>query len=185
MRPPRSRIPQRRRIFLCCEGESELGYSGVLRGFLNACGAHIHLDPVKLRGGDPLALIEDALSKLHERRRRHGNYEKHAVLLDDDKLGLKPDRDAKIRSLVETEQVTLLWQRPCHEALLLRHLSGCGHRHPASSADALAELRRHWPSYVKGLSAMEISKQIGDEQIRKAMTVEPALNDFLGSLGVR
>lgn len=185
MRRSPSQIRPRRRVFLGCEGESELGYVGVLQRFLDASGSYVHLDPVALEpGGDPLALVERAKQRIEQRERTHGGYEKHAVLLDADRLGQKPDRDAKIDALAKSRRITLLWQYPCHEGLLLRHLIGCAQRRPRQSADAIAELCRHWPEYEKGLSTLEIRKRIGEQQIRQAMTVEPQLRAFLNSLGI-
>jgi hypothetical protein len=179
------KIPQRRRVFLGCEGESERGYGGVLRWFLDSAGAHVHLELKKLGGGDPLAQFEKA-RKFIEWDWKLGNYyEIHAVLLDTDKLGAASGRDAQIQELIRATRIIPIWQRPCHEAFLLRHLLGCEQRQPLGSADAIAQLRREWPDYEKGLSAMELAERIGEQQIRQAMAVEPELADFLRSLGVR
>jgi RloB-like protein len=186
MRRLQSQIRPRRRIFLGCEGESELGYVGVLQRFLDASGSHVHLDSVTLEpGGDPLALVERATQRAEQRERTHGSYEQHAVLLDADRLGQEPDRDARMEGLAKSRRITLLWQHPCHEALLLRHLPGCAQRRPPQSTEAIAELCRHWPEYEKGSSILQIRKRIGEQQIRQAMTVEPALRAFLNSLGIR
>jgi RloB-like protein len=186
MRRRHTQIPPRRRVFLGCEGESERGYARVLQSFLEESGLHVRLLPVTLEpGGDPLALIERAKRRIEEGQRNQDGYEQHAVLLDADRLGQKRDRDIRMRALAKSQRIELLWQDPCHEALLLRHLPGCAQRRPPQSAEALAELRRHWPAYEKGLSAQEIQKQIGGQQIRQAMTVEPQLRAFLNSLGIR
>jgi hypothetical protein len=185
MRQSYRQIRPRRRVFLGCEGESELGYAGVLQWFLDSSGSHVYLDAVTLEpGGDPLALIERAKDRIEQRQQAHGSYEKHAVLLDADRLGQKPDRDARIAGLVKSPRILLLWQDPCHEALLLRHLTGSAQRRPPQSDDAIAELCRHWPEYEKGMSAWGIRKRIGNQQIRQAMTVEPDLRAFLNSLGI-
>jgi hypothetical protein len=66
----RPTIPQRRRIFLGCEGESERSYSALLNQVaLEERNLHIALDVELLRpgGGDPLALVQLAC-RLIERK---------------------------------------------------------------------------------------------------------------------
>lgn len=186
MRRSHLQIRPRRRVFLGCEGESERGFGGALQWFLDESGPHVYLDLVTLEpGGDPLALVDRAKCRIEERQRKHGSYERRAVLLDADRLGQKPDRDAQIQGLARSAKMTLIWQHPCHEALLLRHLIGCGQLRPQSCADAFTALRRRWPDYKKGLSAVELAERIGEQQIRQAMAVEPEFGNFLRSLGVR
>ena len=180
-------IRPHRRVFLGCEGKSEFGYGGVLQQFLKSAGAHVHLDLVKLQpgGGDPLALVERARKLIDRHREHHDAYDSHAILLDADLLGIARDRDAQIEGLARSAKIVLIWQHPCHEAFLLRHLIGCGQLRPQTSADAFAALRRRWPDYEKGLIKMQIAERIGEQQIRQAMAVEPELDRFLRSLGVR
>ncbi|WP_458438079.1 hypothetical protein [Methylorubrum extorquens] len=124
MRRGSARIPQRRRVFLACEGESEQSYGALLSRLINARHARTHLDIVLVQpgGGDPLAIVEQAIRLLNLRARRFGTYTSRAVLLDTDKLGLTPGRDKQIESLADRHSLDLIWQSPCHEALLLRHL---------------------------------------------------------------
>jgi hypothetical protein len=77
----------------------------------------------------------------------------------------------------------LLWQEPCHEALLLRHLEGCQTLRPQSPAAALDELMRRWPDFSKGSSADRLSIRIGAQQIAAAASVEPSLREFLDAIG--
>jgi hypothetical protein len=66
MRRRRSLIPQRRRIFLGCEGESERAYGALVGRLLEKRRRDRHLDVVLLRpgGGDPLALLELAIKRI-------------------------------------------------------------------------------------------------------------------------
>jgi hypothetical protein len=194
MRPVRRlSIPQRRRVFLGCEGESEQGYGALLSRLLEQrCieenrPPDIHLDPVLLRpgGGDPLALVELALRLIAEGGSKRGAYAIQAVLLDADKLGQAPERDRQMREVAATANLRLIWQRPCHEALLLRHLENCHDQRPPTAKEAIQRLTRHWPNYVKGLSAIKLAQRIDASAVRQAALVEPELHEFLDEIGFR
>jgi hypothetical protein len=139
----RSVIPQRRRIFLGCEGESERSYATFLGQFLREHHRlHIALAPEVLRpgGGDPLALVQLAVRRIARNERNHGPYELKAVLLDSDKVGADLARDRSMHNLAADQQIRLIFQQPAHEGFLLRHLSGCQQQRPPTATIALARL---------------------------------------------
>jgi len=72
MRRPRVLIPQRRRLFVGCEGESEQAYVALLARLSGEAGLAVHLDAVLLQpgGGDPLAIVERAAARAAEREGR-------------------------------------------------------------------------------------------------------------------
>ena len=177
---PRSSIPPRLRVFLGCEGESERSYGALLNRLL----PKVYIETAVLRGGDPLSLVKRAITRIDERERKRSPFAVRAVLLDSDQLGQVPDRDAQISAAARRAGLQLIWQRPCHEALLLRHFQGCGQRRPQTPALAIEELIRHWPQYMKGTSAVELSRQIGEQELRQVLPVEPELGTFLRALGL-
>jgi hypothetical protein len=180
-------IPQRRRIFLGCEGESERGYATFLGQILREHhGLHVALTPEVLRpgGGDPLALVQLALHRIARNERNHGPYQLKAVLLDSDKVGADRDRDRSMRDLAADHQIRLIFQEPAHEGLLLRHLTGCQQHRPRTAAIALEALRREWPNYRKPMSSQEIAERIGEVGVRQACEVETDLREFLIELGL-
>ena len=179
-------IPQRRRVFLGCEGESERGYGALLRRLIEARGLHVHLDPVLLRpgGGDPLALVERAQRLITEdERKRDEPYTVRAILLDSDRLGQSPVRDSRVNAAADAARLRLIWQQPCHEALLLRHIMGCSDLRPTTPDLAMTELCKRWPDYVKGLSEMQLAGRIGERELRQVLRVESELAGFLSDLG--
>jgi hypothetical protein len=95
MRRRRATIPQRRRIFLGCEGESEQGYGALLSRIAEGMNLHLAIQSVLLRpgGGDPLDLVSLAIELSERDERRRGAFAFKAALLDCDKLGVSPDRD--------------------------------------------------------------------------------------------
>jgi hypothetical protein len=58
----------------------------------------------------------------------------------------------------------LIWQEPCHEAVLLRHVAGCDQLRPQTSAAAIAELRKCWPDYQKGWRTISIQSASGAQR---------------------
>lgn len=184
MRRGRARIPQRRRIFLACEGESEQSYGALLSRLIDVQHRRTYLDIVLVQpgGGDPLAIVERATRLMRERVRRFGAYAARAVLLDTDKLGLNPERDGRIEALAERDGLRLIWQKPCHEALLLRHLDGCAALRPVDTARAVDELQRRCGGYRKGMAAMRLATFIDARGVLRAAAVEPALDDFLTAI---
>jgi len=186
MRRRRLLIPQRRRIFLGCEGESERGYGALIGRLLESQRRDVHLHVVLLKpgGGDPLALIEQARKRILEgERKSEAPYVHRAVLIDDDRLGQAPLRDAQITPTAQAARIRVIWQTPCHEALLLRHLDGCQQLQPPTSPQALVELRQRWPEYVKGMPALRLADRIDDAAIRRALQVERELAEFFADLG--
>lgn len=178
--------PQRRPVFLGCEGESERGYGTLIGRLRDELRRDLHLDVSLLRpgGGDPLALVEMACRKIaYNERNRDIRYSVRAILLDSDKLGQSPARDQNMVRIAQAAGLHLLWQEPCHEALLLRHLEGCQTLRPQSPAAALDELMRRWPDFSKGSSADQLSIRIGAQQIAAAASVEPSLREFLRAIG--
>jgi hypothetical protein len=95
-------VPPRLRIFFGCEGESERSYGAFLGQVLQISGGHLHLDAVLLRpAGDPLALVELACRRIVENERKRDRYALRAVLLDADRMGETPVRDARIGPIAE------------------------------------------------------------------------------------
>jgi hypothetical protein len=47
----------------------------------------------------------------------------------------------------------------------------------------MEELRRRWPDYVKGTSAMQLAKRISIREIGWAASVEQSFREFLYEIG--
>ena len=101
-RSPRPFIPQRRRVFLGCEGESERGYGAQLGELLQLTGLAVHLRP---GGGDPLALVELAVQRIRDLESKRGPYAIRAVLLDANGIG-QMLRDARMTSIATAVRVS-------------------------------------------------------------------------------
>ena len=182
----RAARPQRTRIFIGCEGESEQGYATLLQRAADAVGRFVHLDAVVLQpgGGDPCALVEEALKRVWQRERQHGDrYAYRFVLLDADKLGQQRQRDARAEALADGV-LNLIWQQPCFEATLLRHLPECLQLRPPLTADALVQLRQRWPDYRKPMPAIRLATRIDQSAFERIRRVEPELARLLDVIGI-
>lgn len=187
MKVRRGLIPQRRRIFVGCEGESEQGYAALLARLIDEARLAVHLDAVLLQpgGGDPLAIVERAAARADERDRRRGDpYERRFVLLDHDKFGQSPQRDQRIVSVAADAGLQLIWQRPCHEALLLRHLDGCDQLRPLSTSIACQQLVARWANYEKGMPATRLAERLDRAAITRVAAVEDELAALLQEIGL-
>jgi RloB-like protein len=180
-------VPQRRRVLVGCEGDSERGYAALLGELLDGIRADRYLDIVPLQpgAGDPLQLVERAIAYLAADARKRGrlSYMERAILLDRDRRTDNPDRGAQAETRARANKLRLIWQQPCFEALLLRHLPSCRERRPPMTALAIDELERHWPGYVKGLPAIRLAERIDAAAVRQAAAVEPELAAFLRTIG--
>lgn len=180
--------PQRAPIFVGCEGESERGYVALLGRLVEQAALPVHLDPVLLQpgGGDPLAIVERAVQRLAERRRkRQTAYHAQFILLDRDKWGQVPARDVQIAGVAARADLQLVWQTPCHEAMLLRHLENCAALRPPSTPIAEAQIAQRWPEYEKPMDAADLAVRLDRAAVMRATAVEPDLARLIEAIGLR
>ena len=182
----RLRIQLRKRIYLGCEGQSEQSYGARLGQIADAAGLHLYFDSDVLQpgGGDPLALVQLAIRRIREKEARRGVFAFRAILLDCDKVGAKPERDAQIRQLSSRNRLHLIWQDPCHDAFLLRHLEGQQTARPITSDLAEQALKGVWAEYQKAMPAVRLAIRIDLHAVRRASSVEAALAAFLDQIGL-
>ena len=171
--------PQRRRFLIACEGESEVGYAAFLRRLSDEAGLATHLDIRRCHGGDPLAIVETALTELNVRSARRGAYIGQAIFLDADRRDDVPDRTARADRLIRQHGFRAIWSQPALEALLLKHLPGCERFQPATSAIAVQQLQERWQGYRKGMTANDLRARLDRAAVERAASVLPELRQFL------
>jgi hypothetical protein len=186
MKTRRPIIPQRRVIFVGCEGDSEAAYAGLLQDFATNAGLHIHLSiaPLAPGAGDPLDRVEMAVRRIVYLRKTRIAPEERFVLLDRDQADRDPARGLRAQQIADQNDIHILWQRPCFEAVLLRHLPGRAANRPPQTQDAQAALRNEWAQYRKPMSRSDLAKRISLEDVLRAATVEPDLERLLRCLGL-
>lgn len=179
-------IQRKKPVHLGCEGESEVAYCQVLNNLLRAkdLPVHLHVEVLAPGTGDPLSRVQRALQRITERERRRVRFQLKAILLDSDQAALQPDRVGRATRLAAQHDIALIWQNPCHEALLLRHMPNCADRRPPNSRAAQQMLRRPWPQYEKPMPRVQLAKRIDLDAIRQAAGVEPELRMFLVDIGL-
>ena len=177
-------LPQRRIVFVGCEGESERAYVGLLNDIARTQGKALAIQAHLLNpgAGDPHELVKRAVQRLAAKRRLGDRYVHVAVFLDEDQCALAPEKCAAAQALATLHQMQLVWQQADHEAFLLRHLNNCHALRPPHSA-SLALLQRYWPEYVKPMTIRHLAQRIGVAQLQQARTVETQLHIFLNAIG--
>lgn len=173
-------------IFLGCEGESEQAYGQLLNDLLQAAGHPVHLEVVNLSpgAGDPLSRLRRAGQQIVRRRQRRSEFARRAVLLDLDQVQNDNQRRQQAEQLANQLDVRIIWQDPCHEAMLLRHLDGYAQHRPPTTQAAGAALQVAWPQYAKPMTKIMLARRIGLADIRRAAAVEPLLAAFLQDVGL-
>ena len=104
------------------------------------------------------------------------------VLLDKDQADADPKKAQSAQNLAQQKGITIIWQDPCFEAVLLRHLPNCSTRRPATSQIAEAELKKEWADYTKGMQSASLEKRIDKAALTRVAAEEPDLGALLSFL---
>jgi RloB-like protein len=172
------------RIFVGCEGKSEMAYVALIRLFCENAGLRVHLVPIDLDAGDPLSRVEEALRRINDQQRNRENFAARFILLDDDQTVRHPQRALQAKDLAQKNDISLIWQSPCHEAMLLRHFETHTNDRPASSAIADRQLKTVWREYLKPMERRDLERKIGFDAVLRVAKVEQGLFAFLTRLGL-
>lgn len=183
-RPPY--IELRRPIYVGCEGTSEVGYAGFLQDLLREANlpVHLHVDELGPGAGDPLSRIEMAVLRLKQLQKKRSAPQDRFVLLDFDQAERDPQRAERAYRLAADNRIAILWQRPCFEAVLLRHLEGKAGNRPPDTSGAIKALEREWAGYAKPMTRAALAKRIDLAAVLRAAAVEPDLNALLRCIGL-
>ena len=183
-RPPH--IELRRPVYIGCEGRSEVGYVGFLQDLIRDANlpVHLHVDELGPGTGDPLSRIEMAVLRLKLLQKKRRAPTERFALLDYDQTELDPQRAERARELAADNGITILWQRPCFEAVLLRHLDGKAANRPPDTPGAIKALEREWPEYKKGMTRANLARRIDRDAVLRAVGVEAELQALLRCIGL-
>ncbi|MDX8510536.1 RloB domain-containing protein [Mesorhizobium captivum] len=174
-------IPPRTPIFLGCEGESEQAYGQFLNDAIREAGQPFHIEVVNLNpgAGDPLARIKRADQEITRRSKRRAEFRFKAVLMDFDQVEHDHQKHHQVETLAAAHNISIIWQRPCHEAFLLRHFEGHNNHCPATPALARAALLEVWPEYKKPMTSLQVSRKISIAGVRRVANSDAMLETFL------
>lgn len=145
---------------------------------------HLHIDELGPGTGDPLSRIEMAVLRLKLLERKRSAPKERFALLDFDQAERDPQRAERTRKLADDNRITILWQRPCFEAMLLRHLDGKAANRPPDTPGAIKTLEKEWPEYKKPMTRANLARRIDRAAVLRAATVEAELQALLRCIGV-
>jgi hypothetical protein len=183
-RPPF--IPLRRPVYIGCEGASEVSYVGFLQDLLRDAAMPVHLHIVELGPGtgDPLSRIEMAVLQLKQLQKKRSAPPERFALLDSDQTARDPQRAQRAKKLAADNDIVIFWQRPCFEAVLLRHLEGKTGNRPPDTPGAIKALEKEWSGYKKPMTRANLTKRIDLAAVLRAADVEPDLTALLRCIGL-
>lgn len=179
-------IPQRRPVYIGCEGASEVSYAGFLQDLLRDADVpvHLHIDELGPGTGDPLSRIEMAVLRLKQLEKKRSAPRERFAFLDFDQAERDPHRAERARKLAADNAIVILWQRPCFEAVLLRHLEGKAAHRPPDTPGAVKALQKEWAGYEKPMTRANLAKRIDLAAVLRAAGVEPDLTALLRCIGL-
>lgn len=179
-------IPLRRPVYIGCEGASEVGYAGFLQDLLREArvSVHLHIDELGPGTGDPLSRIEMAVLRLKQLQVKRSAPAERFALLDFDQAERDPHRAERASKLAADNEITILWQHPCFEAMLLRHLVGKTGNRPPDTLGAIRALEREWVGYEKPMTRASLARRIDRAAVLRAAGVEPDLAALLRCIGL-
>ncbi|MDM9626543.1 hypothetical protein QTL95_11595 [Rhizobium sp. S152] len=179
-------IELRRPVYIGCEGASEVGYAGFLQDLIRDANlpVHLHVDELGPGAGDPLSRIEMAVFRLKQLQTKRTAPAERFALLDFDQVERDPLRAQKASKLAIHNGIFILWQRPCFEAVLLRHLEGKTTNRPPNTSAATKALEKEWPEYKKPMSRANLARRIDRNSVLRAASVEDDLKTLLRCIGL-
>lgn len=175
--------PIRRRVFAGCEGKGEVGLLRWLGRLCDGAGCAWAFDPHDLAGGDPRAMLDDAVRR-RDRGQVNGAYAHALLLLDADRI----DDPEDIRRLAARARLTLILQRPKLEGVLLRLHAGHERRFP-SAEDTNRHLLRVWPdvwggNHRRAVDADTLGRRFALGDLRRAAACDGELRRLMELLGL-
>lgn len=178
--------PQRAPVFIGCEGQSEMSYAGWLRNVVRDLDLpfHLELSDLGLGAGDPLSRIEAGAERIARFERNRAPFVGRFLFLDTDQLAGDRQRQDRAHRAAREHDITVIWQEPTHEALLLRHFRGRETRRPPTKQAADAALAREWAGYRKPSTSQQLEARFVIESARRVAADLPALAELLRMIGL-
>jgi hypothetical protein len=175
-------------VLIGCEGASEASYAAFLQEIVRAGNIPVALKIEQLSpgAGDALSRMTLLMKKISEHRRRGTTFgkEDRFALLDFVQAANGQNRTQQADALAAQHSVSIVWQRPSFEALLLRHCDGQLDRQFASPELAFSELKRLWPDYEKPMPRLKLAKRVDLAKVIRLSAREPSLAKMLRRLGL-
>ena len=120
----RPNLQKKKLVMLGCEGKSERAYAALLNRFIKESNLPVRIRSLSLEhASDPLSRVQLLLRKVQTKKKQ---FHWMGILLDSDQTqGERANsRAQEARRLARARGINLIWQNPCHEGLLLKHMPG-------------------------------------------------------------
>lgn len=179
----RPHIQQKQLVYWAGEGRSERGYARWVNRLASIQQIPLSISAESLAGGDPLDVMEQAVTKLEAIERRRGRYSTRILQVDDDLRGRNTGRDDRMEELADQHGFHIIWQPCCHEGFLLRHIAETQELRPPNSVEAIRHLKRAWPSYQKGQDAIGYEQKLDFSNLRIACQNHAGLRRAFNLMG--
>ena len=176
-------VPQRKPIFIGTEGESDRAFARFLQPLCDEAGLHVYLDAKPQDGGGAVNVVEQA-GRWLERNPPKREYKTRLVLLDRDRIEAEPQEGVKAQAAAARYKLTIVFQDPNLEGLLVRLHEG-NERRKIVANEAMSELRKVWPAYQKkSLTAEQLRQRFTLDDVRRAAVHDQHLRKLLEAIGL-
>ncbi len=175
-------VPQRKPIFIGTEGESDRAFARFLQPLCDEAGLHVYLDAKPQDGGGAVNVVEQA-GRWLERNPPKREYKTRLVLLDRDRIEAEPQEGVKAQAAAARYKLTIVFQDPNLEGLLVRLHRGQEQR-KIQASDSRSELRKIWPEYQKPSTAEQLRQRFTLDDVRRAAAHDPHLRKLLEVIGL-
>ena len=148
-------------------------------------GLFVHLDPARMKGGDPLVLVQEALrQRRHSQAKAGVGHRRSLLLIDTDRLDDGSPRSREAARIAQAEGLLLIRQVPCFEGLLLRlhldHEREC----PTTAQEAQHRLAQLWPDYGKPMTRSQLAVRFSLADLQRLAAVDGQIRTLLEILGL-
>jgi len=174
-------LRKRKRIFIGCEGKSEVGYSQWLKILCDEKNKAFHILTKDLKGGGVLSMANIAVQS-YAREDNRSPIEKGFILIDRDRVESDAEERNSAIQLCNRNDIKIIWQRPNHEGFLLQHCDDYHGTIPNLSSEAETRLSQLKSGYNKPMGKYKYYSMFKYESVVHAATSNPDLRCLLASL---
>lgn len=178
------RRPQATPVFFGCEGLQESTFVSwiALRARNRGIPLAIRNEPLG-KAGSPRVKVELAASRMAKREEAGVPFVHRFALIDLDVIKYDLAEIAAVEAIAARAGLVIIWQDPCHQAVLLRAMGFNGRIQDTNHANQLMDI--HWPGYEKGLAARHLDARLGpDNEPFRRLAGVARFGAMLGAIGL-